>query len=83
MLVKQSNGLRECDLMAMSTHDRGGSGLFASRMKQGFKGQQPLDGVWGRASGGCKSGLPHFPPFPGVGRGRKELSKSLGCGWKR
>jgi len=52
-------------------------------MKQGFKGQQPLDGVWGRASGGCKSGLPHFPPFPGVGRGRKELSKSLGCGWKR
>ncbi|HEX9132303.1 MAG TPA: alcohol dehydrogenase catalytic domain-containing protein [Ktedonobacteraceae bacterium] len=49
------------------------AGGFERRIKQGSKGTQPLGGVWG---------VPTFPSFPGMGRGKEELttSSALGAG---
>ena len=49
------------------------AGGFEHRIKQGSKGPQPLGGVWG---------VPTFPSFPGMGRGKEELttSSALGAG---
>ena len=45
--------------------------------KAGFLGTQSLSGEWGRASGGCKSGLPHFPFSPCEGWGKRNSAEAL------
>jgi L-iditol 2-dehydrogenase len=65
-------GLGSIGLLMVQALKSLGARFFENRRKQGFKGQ-PLGGVWG---------IPTFPSYPGVWRGREEHSKSptLGAG---